>query len=211
MTETPSGSDAQSATEPQSSLGKAGSWLKSVQGIVLTSVSICTVLAGVVLKGCNLPLFAHVCAAIGLVDDKNVKPEQNSQSSDASLVPTQDIERQIAASGIQRDPQLESVRLYVQYLSTSDGRMVQLTIAGLRAKGFSVRDRHFDPGDVVVDDKSPGKIWIKSVAAQKNLKDTVRDTILRAAPTKPSNDVKVYGPDLSSGVQRDNDIQVDIF
>ena len=92
---------------------------------------------------------------------------------------------------------------------------MQLAVAALVAKVFRVREGMTDLSNVAVDDKSPGKVWIKSIAARSDLKDTVRDTLLRASPATPHKNVLASDADIPpndpAAVARAGQIQVDMF
>jgi hypothetical protein len=216
MSDTPSGTGARSSVEPHGRLANFANWLKSVQGIVVTLVAIGAPVASMVMGGCGVALFAHACREVGLVSvEHSASDSIPTSSAEDAAARKQEVQRQIAAAGIQRDPRLEAVNLVVWRQASVDGRIAQLTVAGLGAKGFTVQDRITNLANVAVDDKSPGKIWIKSVAARKDLKEAVRDTILRADPALPAKDVAVSDLDIPSNdpaaVRRAGEIQVDMF
>ena len=213
MVETQPGGDTGSPPEDRSALGRIDTRLKTVSSIIATLGAICAAVWGLVTWGCDLPLLARACSALAPVNDRPAGPVSIPKPNNDAL--RAEVERQIAAAGIQRDPQLENVKLFVWRQPTVDDRIAQLTAAGLRAKGFTVTDLVTDLANVAVDDKSPGKIWIKSVAARKDLREIVRETILRAAPEQPAKDVAVSGLDIPSDdadkVKRAGEIQVDMF
>ena len=207
-------SDTQRNGEPRSAAVDRGwlSWLDSrlkiVSSIILTLGVIGGAVWGVVTRGCDIPMVASLCGPI-LPNSHALLSKPN-----AAIDPAE-IQRRIAGAGIQLDPQLETVKLHVWRQSGVDDLAARLVVAGLSAKGFSVTDGITNLANANVDDKSPGKIWIKSILARKDLRETVRATIRQAYPEYSAKDIAVSDYDIPSedaeAIKRAGEIQVDMF
>jgi hypothetical protein len=91
-------SEAPESAEPQGLIAKVGNWLKSVQGIVVTFVAICTALGGLVAVSCNIPMFSHQCRAIGVIDNNSGDSGAGRPiSAEDAAARIKEIQQQIAA------------------------------------------------------------------------------------------------------------------
>ena len=176
-----------------------------VGAIVLAAVPIAQ-------NACKLPVISRVCSP---------SPPATADAAiagPASALTEADIEKRVAALNVQRNTELESVGLKVYHQPPAGDPLVQSVIVGLRAAGFNVglnlNEAQTNLANVLNVDRTPGMVWIKSVATRKDLRRTAREAILKALPTSYDR-VKISDVDIpdrdAAAIQRAGEIQVDVF
>lgn len=176
-----------------------------VGAIVLAAVPIAQ-------NACKLPVISRVCSP---------SPPATADAAMAGPAPAlteADIEKRVAALNVQRNTELESVGLKVYHQPPAGDPLVQSVIVGLRAAGFNVglnlNEAQTNLANVLNVDRTPGMVWIKSVATRKDLRRTAREAILKALPTSYDR-VKISDVDIpdrdAAAIQRAGEIQVDVF